>query len=196
MIWAAILKLLERFAPLLLGISVAALLALGAYTGFQAMQHSRQVLTLTQETSKMRSERDTARWELSEGKRLGGLALQAKTDENNSLAKAWQTKFNQAEEERSNESKRLQASIAAALHERDSLRISTAQLTSGYLALASRESCDPSAFRRVAQAAQTLGELLETSSGVSDTLGAEAEGLASQLRGVQAAHDSLVQKYK
>lgn len=195
MIWATAWSLLKRFSTPLLMLSLLALIMLGSWAALQRIKANSTISELKETIGEVRAERDKAKLDLSEARLQGAKDLADKIEENRLLAAGWQNSFNQAEENRANEKRRLEATLAAANGERDRLRKLTAKLTqSADPAFASGGSCDSPTFRRVAETAETFGELLGTSDGISQDLGAEAEELAGQVRGLQSAFDALRSK--
>lgn len=190
MTWVAIWGLVKRLSTPLLVVSVLALIALGSWAILEKVKTNSEINALKEKVSEAEKETAAVKLDLAQAQKKGVEELAAKQDENTKLALSWQERFNQAEKDRLREKTSFEATLAQRNVDRDQLRYITSSLTS-YRPIASGESCDSGALSRANETAETFGQLLSASDGVSESVGIEAEDLARQVRGLQASLTAL-----
>lgn len=185
MIGAAILALLRKLAAPLLAVLVGVLLGLMTY---QWVKTSNTIDVLTERADSLERRRADAVQRLVDARRKGEEEFETERQRNIAQEQAWADSYKRAEEIRKNEIADIKKSLADAAVQRDRVYDTT---RATYRALASAQSSGSNLVCRSDDAAAALGELLIRSDRVSESLGRKAEGLASQVRALQAEVQAL-----
>lgn len=185
MIQAMALGLLRKLAAPLLAVAVGLLLGLLTY---QWVKTSNTIDVLQERAANAEQRRQEAVETLVTARRKGAEEFETERQRNLAQEEAWKDSYKRAEEVRKNEIAVIQKSLADAAIQRDRVYDAT---RATYRAVTSAKPSGPDLVCRSDDAAAALGELLIRSDRVSESLGRKAEGLATQVRALQAEVQAL-----